>query len=142
MSSIVPRRALLIGTAIALAAVGLFSYPAGPLVRNAYGIPRCAAGAAEHLLSVDALQCWFDAPRGRWRTLSRESHHDVLVVHVEALDARDGEEIARRFVAGESVNFSEILVYTQPESPTVSSRIQRSRWTRDTGFEALEFSVH
>jgi hypothetical protein len=101
MSSIVPSRAVLIGTAIVLAAVGLFSYPAGPPFRNAYGIPRCAAGAAEYLLSVDALQCWFDAPRGRWRTLSRESQHDVLVVHVEALDARDAEEIARRFVAGE-----------------------------------------
>ena len=98
------------------------------------GSHAAAAAAADHLLSVDALQCWFDAPHGRWRTLSRESHHDVLVVHVEALDARDAEEIARRFVTGESVNFSEILVYTQPESPTVSSRIQRvaGRVTRDS----------
>jgi hypothetical protein len=137
----VPNRAVLIGTVVVLAAGGLFSYLAGRPDRNASGIPRCPAAAADELLSVEALQCWFDAPHGRWRTLSRESHHDVLVVHVEALDARDAEEIARRFVVAESVNFSEILVYTQPELLTVSSRIQRMRWTPDRGFEVLEFAA-
>ena len=141
LASIVPGGAALIGTAIVIAAGGLFGCPARQPVRSAYGIPRCPAAAADDLLSVDALQCWFDAPHGRWRTLSHESHYDVLIVHAEALDARDAEEIARRFVAGESVTFSEILVYTQPESPTTSSRIRRVRWTPDTGFEALEFTA-
>jgi hypothetical protein len=37
-------------------------------------------------LSPDALQCWFHAGRGRWRTLSRVSAHGALVVEAEAAD--------------------------------------------------------
>jgi hypothetical protein len=65
----------------------------------------------------------------------------VLVVHVEALDTRDAETITGRFVALEGGAFSEILVYAQPEPPNRSSRIRRVRWTRDTGFHALEFAA-
>jgi hypothetical protein len=86
-------------------------------------------------------QCWFDASHGRWRTLSHESHYDVLVVQVEARDPRDADEIARRIVGGERRTFSEILVYTQPEPSAVPSRIRRVRWTPDAGFEALEFTA-
>jgi len=106
-----------------------------------YGIPHCAADAAHALLAAGALQCWFDAAHGRWRTLSHESHYDVLVVHVQALDLRDAGEIARRFVAGENGTFSEILVYAEPEPPTGSARNRRVRWTRDTGFEVLDFTA-
>jgi len=106
-----------------------------------YGIPHCAADAANALLAAGALQCWFDAAHGRWRTLSHESHYDVLVVHVQALDLRDTGEIARRFVAGENGTFSEILVYAEPEPPTGSARNRRVRWTRDTGFEVLDFTA-
>ena len=86
------------------------------------------------------LQCWIDARHGRWRILSHESHFDVLAVQVEASDLQDADEIARRFVAGEGGMFSEILVYASRESPTASSRIRRTRWTRVAGFEAMEFT--
>ena len=108
---------------------------------NDYGVTRCPAEAAGDLLSVDALQCWFAASHGRWRTLSQESHYDVLVVQVEALELGDADEIARRFVAGESRRFSEILIYAQPESHARSTRIRRIRWTRESGFEVLEFTA-
>jgi len=126
---------------ILVAAGGLSGCASRSPVRNDYGILRCPAGAAGALLSVSALQCWFDAAHGRWRTLSHESHYDVLVVHVQALDLRDAGEIARRFVAGENGTFSEILVYAEPEPPTGSARNRRVRWTRDTGFEVLDFTA-
>jgi len=105
-----------------------------------YGIRPCPAGAAERLLSIDALQCWFNAPHGRWRTLSHESHFAVLVVQVEAADLRDAESIARRFVAYELETFSEILVYAQDERRTDRDVIRRVRWTQETGFETLNFA--
>jgi len=111
-----------------------------PEQRRDDGIPRCPPATADSLLSDEALQCWFDAPHGRWRTLLRESHYDVLVVQVEAVDLRDAEAIARRFVAGERKTFSEILVYARPEAASGSSRIRRVRWTPETGFETLDFS--
>ena len=108
---------------------------------NDYGVERCAAGAADDLLSIDALQCWFAASHGRWRTLSHESHYDVLVVDVEALDIRDADEIARRFVAGGSRTFSEILVYVHPDAQYESTRTRRVRWTRAGGFETFDFAA-
>jgi hypothetical protein len=103
------------------------------------GIPRCPPAAAGDLLSADALQCWFDAPHGRWRTLSHESHYTVVVVHVAAQSLQDARDIARRFVAGEGEHFSEILVYAEPESADGRTRTRRVRWTRDGGFEELDF---
>jgi hypothetical protein len=108
---------------------------------NDYGIGPCPVEAPAHLLSVDALQCWFDAPHGRWRIVGHDSHYAVLVVHVEALDVRDADAIARRFVATENEMFSEILVYVQPERATGSSRIRRVRWERDEGFDVLDFTA-
>jgi hypothetical protein len=96
-----------------------------------------SSGAA--LLSPDALQCWFEAPRGHWRTLSTESHFDVLVVHVEAFDTRDAENIGARFMAFGREQFSEILVYVQAESVRGVSRIRRVRWTKKDGMSILEF---
>ena len=132
---------LAVVSCLVLSAGGLSGCAARRAPRNDFGIPRCPTAAADRLLSVDALQCRFDAAHGRWRTLSHESHYDVLVVHIEARDLRDAEEIARRFVDGEGGTFSEILVYAQPEAPTASSRIRRVRWTRDAGFEAMEFAT-
>jgi len=108
---------------------------------NDYGVRPCPAAAADALLSVDALQCWFSARHGRWRTLSQESHFDVLVVQVEALDARDAEQIAGRFVAGERDKFSEILIYVNPESRVEPRRVRRVRWTPEAGMETVEFSA-
>jgi hypothetical protein len=107
---------------------------------NNYGVERCATGAEAALLSVDALQCWFGARHGRWRTLKHESHFDVLVVEVEALDLRDAEEIARRFAAQTHGEFSEILVYAHPEAPRDAGRVRRVQWTRDKGIEAFDFA--
>jgi hypothetical protein len=108
---------------------------------NDYGVQRCPSGAADDLLSVDALQCWFVAHHGRWRTLSHESHYDVIVIDVEALDVRDADEIAHRFVAGERRKFSEILVYVHPDDPRNSTRTRRVRWTHASGFEAFDFAA-
>src|SRR5262245_10058455 len=104
-----------------------------------YGIRACPPGAAEDLLSTDALQCWFAAPDGRWRTLSHESHYAVLVVNVEATGLGDAEHIARRFVAGERRTFEEILVYVRDESKD-GEKVRRVRWTSQAGFETLDFS--
>ena len=104
-----------------------------------HGIEMCPTGAADALLSVPALQCWFAARHGQWRTLSHESHFDVLVVHIEAFDLRDAEDIARRFVASEGTTFSEILIYAQAQSRADPARIRRVRWTREKGSETLDF---
>jgi hypothetical protein len=106
-----------------------------------YGIRPCPPGAHDQLLSSDALQCWFTAPNGRWRTLSHESHYAVLVVQVEAVDVRDAETIARRFVTSERRTFSEILLYVQRELGTAGDIVRRIRWTIDGGFEALDFNA-
>lgn len=110
-----------------------------PAVRADFGIHACPASASDRLLSTDALQCWFAAPNGRWRTLSHESHYAVLVVEVEAADIRDAEVIARRFVAAERRAFSEILVYVQREQRADRQTVRRVRWTAETGFQSLDF---
>jgi hypothetical protein len=109
-----------------------------PIV-NRYGVMSCPPGAADALLSVDALECWFAARHGQWRTLSHESHYDVLVVKVETSDLRDTENIARRFVANQSQMFSEITIYAQPETHESPARIRRVKWTRERGIDTFDF---
>ena len=122
--------------ALAAAACGSHRAP-----QSDYGIHACPPSADDRLLSSDALQCWFAAPNGRWRTLSHESHFAVLVVNVEAADLDDAEAIARRFVEGERATFAEILVYVQDEGRTDDDTVRRIRWTLESGFEALDFRV-
>ena len=108
--------------------------------QNDFGIPACADEADKDLLSSNALQCWFTASHGQWRTLNHQSHLEALVVEVEARDLRDAVEIAQR-VAGDAKAraFSEILVYvSRPQGR--ESRIRRVRWTPGTGYETLEFA--
>ena len=112
-----------------------------PPVLPDIGIKACPASAAHDLLSIDALQCWFTAPHGRWRTLSHESHYAVLVVEVEAADIRDADGIARQFVDAERETFSEILLYVQREARAAGDAIRRVRWTSDLGFESLDFNA-
>ena len=109
-----------------------------PIV-DSHGVVSCPAGAGEALLGVDALQCWFPARHAQWRTLSHESHYDVLVVKVEAYDLRDAEEIAARFAANQRDTFSEIMVYAQPPRRSGATRIRRVRWTREHGSETFDF---
>jgi hypothetical protein len=108
---------------------------------NRYGVMGCPAGAAAAPLSIDALQCWSTARHGQWRTLSHESHFDVLVVQVEAFDLRDAPEIAERFVASGRTTFSEILIYVQSGARATPARIRRVRWTPETGAETMEFNA-
>lgn len=105
-----------------------------------YGIPLCPPSAQLSLFSPNALQCWFTAPNGRWRTLDHQSHLEALVVFIEAGDVRDAETIARRLVADSGANgYSEILAYVRPENPDITSRVRRVRWTRDGAFETMDF---
>ena len=106
---------------------------------NDYGVQRCPAAGGDDLMSVDALQCWFSARHGRWRTLKLESHFDVLVVEVEAGDVRDAEDIARRFAAQQRSEFTEILVYVHPEHANARAQVRRVQWTRDGGVSVLDF---
>ena len=104
------------------------------------GIPVCDDTASRALLSSDALQCWFTAPHGRWRTLNHQSHLEALVVEIDAQDLRDAEHIAQRVVDDPMVRpFSEILVYVA-RTEGRESRIRRVRWMRGLGFDTLEFS--
>jgi hypothetical protein len=124
--------------AIALAATALSACAATrPRLAADTGIAACAAGASQALLSVEALQCWLPAPHGHWRTLSHESHFDVLVVQVEAFERRDAEAIARLFVAGQRETFTEILVYVREPS---RDPIRRVRWSLASGFEVFDFT--
>jgi hypothetical protein len=109
-------------------------------VREDFGIPSCPQNATGHLLSAEALQCWFTAPHGRWRTLNHQSHLEALVVEIEAEDVRDAVAIAERVVADSMAReFSEILVYVAQPRPD-GSRIRRVQWTRGGRFETLDFS--
>jgi len=103
------------------------------------GVNDCAANASAALLSVDALQCWLPAPHGRWRTLSHDSHFDVLVVQAEAADLRDAVDVARAFAANQRETFSEILVYVREPAHADRIRTRRVRWTRTGGFETFDF---
>jgi hypothetical protein len=104
------------------------------------GIPVCRDDASRALLSSDALQCWFTAPHGRWRTINHQSHLEALVVEIDARDLRDAEHIAQRVVEDPMVRpFSEILVYVA-RTEGRESRIRRVRWMRGLGFDTLEFS--
>jgi hypothetical protein len=104
-----------------------------------FGIPDCVDGAGKDVLSSDALQCWFTARHGRWRMLNHQSHLEAIVVEVEARDLGDADEIARRIVASVDVAYSEVLVYVQDESPVDHRRVRRVRWTRDSGYDTLDF---
>jgi hypothetical protein len=106
-----------------------------------YGIPGCLRSAESDLLSSDALQCWFTAPQGRWRTLGHQSHLEALVVQVQAVNIRDAENIARRFVESPSAQpFAEILVYVQTAVDGSAVPVRRVRWTRASGFDTLDYT--
>src|SRR5688572_17780865 len=123
------------------AAMGLLSTRRGEgRSQGDLGIPDCPAPALTDLLSPGALQCWLDAPNGRWRILGHESVHGAVVVHVEAAQLRDAEAIARRFVDDAGSRSSEILVYVSAESPAHHTT-RRVRWAPRRGFDVLEFTA-
>jgi len=100
--------------ALALLAEALSACATAHLQRETGGITACVAGASNAPLSVEALECWFTAPHGRWRTLSHESHFDVLVVQAEAADLRDAEAIARALAATQRGTLPNLRVCVRP----------------------------
>lgn len=102
-------------------------------------IRRCPKRTITSYLEEDLLQCWFDGPSGRWRTLSHDYHYTVLVVEVEAASLDDAREIARRWVDAHNLMFSEILVYVQAAKTPATSPVRRVRWVKDKGYETLEY---
>lgn len=134
------RGRVLISATLVIAGIVSSSCAARRPVARDYGIPSCANDAGRDLLSSQALQCWFIADHGRWRTLGHQSHLEALVVEVEARDLRDAEAIARLVVDPVSAAFSEVLVYVQTEPDDRLVRMRRVRWTRNSGFETLDFS--
>lgn len=134
---------LLLATGLVIVLVALATGPGpdgAPLGVNDHGVSPCVAGAERDLLSVSALQCWFQARQGRWRIVSSVPTQGVLLVEVEAAEIDDAEEIAERFVASERGQYLEIMVYVQAEWAGPSTRIRRIHWTRRGGFETLEFN--
>jgi hypothetical protein len=136
-----PTRGYVLVTAIATA----WAITSGCALRQArahddFGIPACPDEAEKDLLAPDALQCWFTASHGQWRTLNHQSHLEALVVEVEARDLRDAVEIAQRVTEDTKARaFSEILVYVaRPQGR--ESAVRRIRWTQRTGFETLDFA--
>jgi hypothetical protein len=102
-------------------------------------IRRCPKRTITSYLEDDLLQCWFDGPSGRWRTLKHDFHYTNLVVEVEAASLDAAGEIARRWVDVHKMEYAEILVYVQAEKTPATSPIRRVRWMKDKGFETLEY---
>ena len=128
-----------VGVLAAMGAVAVRSLE--PPAPEDFGIPVCPASAADDLLSTAALECWLDAPHGRWRILAHESVHTALVVHVKAAQLRDAEAIAQRFVDSEGPRASEILLYVDAESPASPPLTRRVRWAPGRGLDVLEFAA-
>lgn len=138
LATLVPGILVVTGTVLVIT-LGALADPAPRRVSpDDRGILPCPAAAHYDLLSAGALQCWFNAPNGRWRATNRVSAHGALVVEVEATTMVDAEEIARRFVIDRGGRFSEVLVYVQREW-AADRTIRRIRWTEPTGFETMEF---
>jgi hypothetical protein len=126
--------ALAIVVSLGLEACALHQPP-----RRDLGIPPCPSAAADDLLAARSLQCWFTAPRGRWRIRSHDSHYNALVVEIGADDQRDAEFVARTFVDRLRERFAEILIYVYPEAVTREAIVRRVQWQRARGFTSVEF---
>jgi hypothetical protein len=99
------------------------------------GIPRCPGGPVENYLADKVLQCWFDAPNGRWRTLSHEFHYDSVVFEVESTNLDDARTIAERIIAVHGKRFVELALYVRtPLEEGTSPRIRRIRWSSRDGY--------
>jgi hypothetical protein len=138
--TLVPAVTVVAGTAIAVLLSGLLKPGRAQPIPNDRGIARCPV-EGQDLLSFHALQCWFEAPSGRWRMLSRVSVYGALIVEAEATELVDADEIARQLAAIDESRFAEVLLYVQRESAVGPDLIRRIRWTRPNGFEALQYTA-
>jgi len=88
------------------------------------------------------LQCWFEAPHGRWRTLSHDFHYDSLVFEVEATSLDDARTIAERIVGVHGKRLLELALYVRTPAPADGSprRLRRIQWSSRDGYAApLDF---
>ena len=101
------------------------------------GIPACPSGPVANYLADEVLQCWFEAPHGRWRTLNHEFHYDSLVFEVEATSLEDARTIAERIIAVHGKRFVELALYvnTPPPANGGPRHIRRIRWSSRDGYE-------
>ena len=132
---------LLFRVAVLIAATGLVACAS----RSArLGIPTCPRGPVQNYLADEVLQCWFDGPSGRWRTLNHEFHYDSLVFEVEAASLEDAHTIAERIVSVHGKRFLELALYVQtsPSADGGPRHIRRIRWSSRTGYEPpLDFDA-
>ena len=108
------------------------------------GIPTCPPGPVANYLADTVLQCWFDGPSGRWRTLNHEFHYDSLVFEVEAASLEDARQIAERIVSVHGKRFQELALYVRmgPVADGRAHRIRRIRWSSRDGYESpLDFEA-
>jgi len=106
------------------------------------GIPECPPGPVANYLADQVLQCWFESPNGRWRTLGHEFHYDSLVFDVEATSLDDARTIAERIIAVHGQRFISLSLYVHaPQLPDGSpGRIRRILWSSRDGYDApLDF---
>ena len=105
------------------------------------GTPQCRSGKVDNYLADHWQRCWFDAARGRWRTLSHEFHYDVLVVETESASLDNAEEILRRFVDLHRGRFTDITIYVRLEPASKPGPVRRIHWEWDTKtFDTLDFT--
>jgi hypothetical protein len=103
--------------------------------------PRCPPPPVDNYLDERWQQCWFDAARGRWRTLSHDFHYNVLIVEVEAASLDDSEEIIRRFIDLHRERFIDITLYVHQEPAAQPGPVRRLHWDLDSNaIDRLDFT--
>jgi hypothetical protein len=110
------------------------SVPRQPLVRD------CPPGPVENFMAAQAQQCWYAAPKGRWRIRNHEFHYDVLVMDTVASNLEMAEEVTRRLAEVHGERFQEILIYVELEDWPSPTPVRRVRWTRTAPPEVFDFS--
>ena len=137
---LVPLLLSLVGTAVIVGLIVVMELGVDRPARDVRGIPPCPVGAEKNLLDPAALECWFKASHGLWRTRYRVWVHSVLLVNVDAANLRDAQEIAQRFVDERAGEFREIAVYVREDGAPEDAKTRRVTWTRESGdIDVLDF---
>lgn len=110
--------------------------PEQPIPR--LGLPDCPAGAIDDLRGADALECWFDGPRGPWHVTWSLEIHDVTLVRLVAADPSTADEVARLLVEQGQEGAAEVLVYARAAR---GQDVRRVRWTPAGGYQVSRFSL-
>ena len=127
-----------IGTAIGVPTARLYRNGMSGYDGN-HGILPCPPFAIENVLSPDALQCWLDAPHGRWRLLRQVSVNGAVVVQTSATSLADSQAIAELFIARRADDVSEVVVYVEQQRNAQPAMTRRVQWRRQGGIQTLDF---